>query len=71
VLKPERKRERAAGGIVTGVKLDIEEKRREKGVEEECMERNVHIGNEWWKMSNNSIDIARRCGQQQDGSRTQ
>jgi hypothetical protein len=48
--KRERKRARAAGGIITGVKLVIEEKRKEKGVEEGCLERNLQIGNEWWKI---------------------
>jgi hypothetical protein len=48
--KRERKRRRAAGGIITGLKLGIEEKRNEKGVEEGYMERNVHIDNEWWKI---------------------
>jgi hypothetical protein len=32
------------------VKLGTEEKRKEKVVEEGCMERNVHIGDEWWKI---------------------
>jgi hypothetical protein len=32
------------------VKLGIKEKRQEKGEEEECMERKVHIGNKWWKI---------------------
>jgi hypothetical protein len=30
--------------------LAIKEKRQEKGEEEGCMERNVHIGNKWWKI---------------------
>jgi hypothetical protein len=47
--KRERKRGRAAGGIITGVTLGIEEKRKKRGVEEGYMERNVHIDNEWWK----------------------
>jgi hypothetical protein len=36
--------------IITGVKLRIKEKRQEKGKEEGCMERKVHIGNKWWKI---------------------
>jgi hypothetical protein len=32
------------------VKLGIKEKRQEKGEEEGCMERKVHIGNKWWKI---------------------
>jgi hypothetical protein len=48
--KRERKRGRAAGGIITWVKLGIEEKQKEKGEEEGYMERNVHIDNEWWKI---------------------
>jgi hypothetical protein len=32
------------------VKLGIKEKRQEKGEEEGCMERKVHIGNNWWKI---------------------
>jgi hypothetical protein len=39
-----KKNGRAAAGIITGVKLGIKEKRQEKGEEEECMERNIHIG---------------------------
>jgi hypothetical protein len=46
----EKKKERAAWGIITGVKLEIEEKPQEKEEEEGCMERNVHIGSEWWKI---------------------
>jgi hypothetical protein len=45
-----KKKGRATGGIITGVKLGIKEKRQEKGEEEECMERKVHIGNKWWKI---------------------
>jgi hypothetical protein len=30
--------------------LGIKEKRQEKGEEEICMERKVHIGNKWWKI---------------------
>jgi hypothetical protein len=30
--------------------LGIKEKSQERGEEEGCMERNVHIGNEWWKI---------------------
>jgi hypothetical protein len=48
--KREKKKGRATGGIITGVKLGIKEKRQEKGKEEGCMERNVHIGNKWWKI---------------------
>jgi hypothetical protein len=32
------------------VKLGIKEKREEKGEEQGCMERKVHIGNKWWKI---------------------
>jgi hypothetical protein len=32
------------------VKLGIKEKRQEKGEEEGCMEKKVHIGNKWWKI---------------------
>ncbi|KAH0814615.1 hypothetical protein GEV33_008175 [Tenebrio molitor] len=42
--KRKKKKERAAWGIITGVKLEIEEKPQEKEEEEGCMERNVHIG---------------------------
>jgi hypothetical protein len=46
-----KKKGRAAGGIITGVKLGNKEKRqKEKGEEEGCMERNVQIGNKWWKI---------------------
>jgi hypothetical protein len=38
---------RATGGIITGVILGIKEKRQEKGEEEGCMRRKVHIGNKW------------------------
>jgi hypothetical protein len=49
--KRRKKKGRAAGGIITGVKLGIKEKRqKEKGEEEGCMERNVQIGNKWWKI---------------------
>jgi hypothetical protein len=48
--KREKKKERAARGLITGVKLGIKEKRQEKGEEEGCMERKVHIGNKWWKI---------------------
>jgi hypothetical protein len=44
--KREKKKGRATGGIITGVKLRI----KEKGEEEGCMERKVHIGNKWWKI---------------------
>jgi hypothetical protein len=37
-------------GIIRGLKLGIKEKRQEKGEEEICMERKVHIGNKWWKI---------------------
>jgi hypothetical protein len=33
-----------------GVKFGIKEKRQETGEEEECIGRNVHIGNKWWKI---------------------
>jgi hypothetical protein len=33
------------------VKLGIKEKQQEKGEEEGCMERKVHIGNKWWKIT--------------------
>jgi hypothetical protein len=48
--KIEKKKGRATGGIITDVKLRIKEKRQEKGEEEGCMERKVHIGNKWWKI---------------------
>jgi hypothetical protein len=40
--KREKKNGSATGGIITGVKLEIKEKRQEKGEEERCMERKVH-----------------------------
>jgi hypothetical protein len=63
--KREKKKGRAPGGIITGVKLGMEEKRQEKG-EEGCMERNVHIGNEWWKIvtGNNKTDRGHNEGGQ-------
>jgi hypothetical protein len=48
--KNEKKRGRTTRGIITKVKLGIKEKRQEKGEEEGCMERKVHIGNKWWKI---------------------
>jgi hypothetical protein len=45
--KRERKKGIATGGVIIVVKLGIKE---EKGEEEGCMERKVHIGNKWWKM---------------------
>jgi hypothetical protein len=33
------------------VKLGIKEKQQEKEEEEGCMERKVHIGNKWWKIT--------------------
>jgi hypothetical protein len=48
--KREKKKKKATEGIITGVKLGIEEKRQEKGEEEGCMERKGHIGNKWWKI---------------------
>jgi hypothetical protein len=45
--KNEKKKGRTTGGIITKVKLGIKEKRQEKGEEEGCMERKVHIGNKW------------------------
>jgi hypothetical protein len=47
--KREKEKGRVTGGIITGVKLGIKEKRQEKGGEG-CMERKVHIGNKWWKI---------------------
>jgi hypothetical protein len=44
--KREEKKGRATGGIITGVKLGIKEKRQEKGEEGTCMERKVNIRNE-------------------------
>jgi hypothetical protein len=44
-----KKKERAVRRIKAGVKLRIKEKLQEKG-EEGCMERNVQIGNRWWKL---------------------
>jgi hypothetical protein len=43
--KREKKKERATGGIIRGVKLGIKEKRKGKGEEEGCTERKFHIGN--------------------------
>jgi hypothetical protein len=34
---------RATGGIITGVKLGIKEKRQKKGEEKGCMERKVYM----------------------------
>jgi hypothetical protein len=48
--KEKRNKGRATGGIITEVKLGIKEKRQEKGEEEGCMKRKVHIGNNWWKI---------------------
>jgi hypothetical protein len=42
---------KATGAITAGVKLGIKEKQQEKGEEEGCMERKVHIGNKWWKIT--------------------
>jgi hypothetical protein len=39
--KKRKKKGRATGGIITGVKLGI----KEKGEEEGCVERKIHIGN--------------------------
>jgi hypothetical protein len=47
--KREKKKGRSTGGIITGVKLGIKEKRQEKG-EKGCMERKVHRDNKWWKI---------------------
>jgi hypothetical protein len=47
IRKEERK---AARGIITRVKLGIKETRQEKGEEEGCMERDVHIGIKSWKI---------------------
>jgi hypothetical protein len=47
--KREKKKERSTGGIITGVKLGVKEKRQEKG-EKGRMERKVHRGNKWWKI---------------------
>jgi hypothetical protein len=44
------KKGRTSGRIITEVKLGIKEKRQEKGKEEGCMERKVHIGNKCWKI---------------------
>jgi hypothetical protein len=61
-----KKKRRAVGGIIIGVKLGIEEKRQERGEEEGCRKRNVHIGNEWWKIitvsSKEMKTTARRVG---------
>jgi hypothetical protein len=48
--KREKKNGRATERIITAVKLGIKEKREEKGEEEGCMERKVHVGNKWWKI---------------------
>jgi hypothetical protein len=42
--KTEKKKGRATGSIITGVKGGTEEKRQEKEEEEGCLERKVHIG---------------------------
>jgi hypothetical protein len=42
---------KATGAITAVVKLGIKEKQQEKGEEEGCMERKVHIGNKWWKIT--------------------
>jgi hypothetical protein len=47
--KSEKKNGRAPRGIITEVKLVTKEKRHEKGEEERCMERKVHIGNKCLK----------------------
>jgi hypothetical protein len=44
--KREKKEGRSTEGIITEVKLGIQEKREEEG----CMERKVHIDNKWWKI---------------------
>jgi hypothetical protein len=49
MAKRGKKKERAVRRIKAGVKLGIKEKRQEKG-EEGCMERNIQIGNKWWKL---------------------
>jgi hypothetical protein len=41
--KREKKKGRVTGGIITGVKLGIKEKRQENGEEEGCMERKFTI----------------------------
>jgi hypothetical protein len=41
--KREKKKGRVTGGIMTGIKLGIQEKRQGKGEEEGCMERKVDI----------------------------
>jgi hypothetical protein len=62
IRKEERK---SCGGIIKGVKLEIKEKRQEKGEEEGYMERTVHIGNKWWKIMtiiyNRDEDNNKKC----------
>jgi hypothetical protein len=45
--KREKRKREELPRIITGVKLGIKEKRQEKGEEEGCMKRKVHIGNKW------------------------
>jgi hypothetical protein len=50
------------------VKLGIKEKRQGKGEEEGYMERKVHIGNKWWKLTtNDSKKTCRRCNEIKEG----
>jgi hypothetical protein len=48
--KKKKEKGKSYRGIIRGLKLGIKEKRQEKGEEEICMERKVHIGNKWWKI---------------------
>jgi hypothetical protein len=67
-VKKRKKKGRTTGGIITGVKLGIKEKRQGKGEEEGYMERKVHIGNKWWKLTtNDSKKTCRRCNEIKEG----
>jgi hypothetical protein len=47
--------------------LGTKEKRQEKGEEEICMERKVHIDNKWWKiMTTYSEEVKRTRGRIED-----
>jgi hypothetical protein len=55
-----KKKGRAAGGIITEVKLGIKEKRQERGEEEGCMERKMVKNND--KIQQRDKDNKKRCG---------
>jgi hypothetical protein len=55
------------------VTLGIKEKRQEKGEEEGCMERKVHIGNKWWKIItiySKGMKTTRRVEENREGTST-